>query len=259
MTQKIPVLWPHCPMPTLDPGLDRTFKDNVITTRDTPDLRKFRKTWYNDLKKREDDFAALVPDGDWIWTANDDCLHVDPRWHSQVRHAIMQGTDMDVYVPYYNRGSWGANIPGLDEPKWPGMWTNDLNLHVAFARHLADEHWGEVVDITDSPGQPPRPIDGVDLGLQGPCYAFSKRFLQQMGPSAGWRYYMEGSMHEAVKRAGSRVYLLKGVYVFHMCAYLMKTQRREFSEHDAWRDNELNEMGVTAEERDLHLEDMLEK
>jgi GT2 family glycosyltransferase len=139
---------------------------------------------------------GLAPD-DWCCFLDHDAMFTTAAWRSQLEAVIDQQPHAGLLAGVTNRiGRKYQVVPGAPS-------THRVGDHAAFGAALLDRHGTRVRDITrDSP------ISGVLMCL-------SRETWELMGGFKDGFFGVDNRAHMDVARAGRRVYLLPGLYVYH--------------------------------------------
>ncbi len=147
---------------------------------------------YNEVMER-------LRDDDWVVFLDHDAMFTTKNWHDQIVRAVQTRPDAGMLTGVANRTG------NLAQRAVPAINQNDHN----YARHrlhgeLIRKKFGDAaVDITNR-----FPIGGVVMVL-------SKRSWRRTGGFVDGLLCVDHRMHLAMKRAGLRVYLLRGLYLYH--------------------------------------------
>lgn len=156
-------------------------------------------TAYNELLERlkEGDWAALI-DHDAVWTTT--------VWHEQIARAIEENPEAGLFVSRVsNVGCWWMRQPGV------GRGQHDMAYHRLLGARLAEEKGSSVIDVTDFEkieGGRVQPLSGTLMVISKiawqAVHGFKKGFLT-----------VDNDMHHRIRKAGFRVLILEGVYLYH--------------------------------------------
>jgi len=135
--------------------------------------------------------------GDWACFLDHDAMFTTREWYPQILAAIAEHPDAGLFAAVTNRIGRKSQIPrGAPE-------SHDMREHFAFGAMLRDRHGSTAQDITDD-----SPISGVVMIL-------SRETWERMGGFRDGFFGVDNAAHRDVAKAGRRVYLLSGLYVYH--------------------------------------------
>lgn len=166
------------------------------------------KVWYSNPYSTEknfgkalNDFCELVPDNDWICLQDGDMMYLTPDWGVQIEAAIKKyGQNFSLIGCVTNRLSKHKPIqlvPGVDYDN------HDMRYHYQKALELKEKHYAEVEDITDK-----KYIAGLFM-------LFPKRVWNKVKFKENINYFDHQFSTDVIK-AGGRLGLMKGLYVYHL-------------------------------------------
>jgi len=144
---------------------------------------------YNQIieRLRPEDHVAFL-DHDAIWTTRD--------WHKHLLEAIARYPDAGLFGAVTNR------IGNKEQVAEGAPAGHDMGAHRAFGQAQWDRYGSEAIDVTNK-----HLLSGVVM-----CVPASARGLFRF--SDGF-FGVDNEAHRAVRRAGKRIYLLRGLYVQH--------------------------------------------
>jgi GT2 family glycosyltransferase len=140
------------------------------------------------LERLKPEDHCVFLDHDACWTTRD--------WYKQILQAIERYPDAGLFGAVTNR------IGNKDQVVAGAPAGHDMAAHRIFGKALQDKHGSEALDVTDG-----HVLSGVVLCIPAAARAGLKIPDGFFG--------VDNEMHRAVKRAGKRVYLLRGLYVQH--------------------------------------------
>lgn len=148
---------------------------------------------YNEL------MAELPTDDDWAVFLDHDAMWTTSAWYHQIVAAIEAQPDAGLFTAVTNRvGNKAQRAPGVLVDN------HDIRYHRKKGRELFERHYAELVDVTDI--EPP--ISGVVMVIKKAVWArvggFARGFLG-----------VDNRMHVDLREHGLRIYMLKGLYVYH--------------------------------------------
>ena len=149
-------------------------------------------SYYNDC-------MAMLPRGCWACFTDGDAMFTTSDFGHQLQEIIdLQGSEFKLFTSMTNRV--GTKYQCVD-----GVWeTEDMYTHRQLGKALQNNKRLEVQDITNN-----SPISGVLMLVERDAWFYSDRFKEQglLG--------VDNSIHYAIRKAGHKVGLMKGVYVQH--------------------------------------------
>jgi GT2 family glycosyltransferase len=138
----------------------------------------------------------LAPD-DWACLLDHDAIWTTREWYKQLEEVTRAVPDAGMVTALQSRG-W---------QKWQiGAPEKHANNHdMAYHRTRGKELLGvrTLLDVTET------------SGIAGVVMLISKRSWEAVGGFADGMYCVDHAMHFALARAGRRVYVHEGVYVYH--------------------------------------------
>lgn len=139
----------------------------------------------------------LRPD-DWAVFLDHDAMWTTPDWYRQIVSAIEDNPRAGLFAAVTNRIGRKSQIA-------PGCPTgHDMLAHCAFGREQRDRFGADARDITAG-----SPVSGVVMCL-------SRATWEAMGRFKDGFFGVDNQCHRDVRRTGLRVYLLPGLYVYHV-------------------------------------------
>ena len=141
---------------------------------------------------------AIIPSGSWGCFIDGDAMFTTPDFGHQLEEIINQNKDYDLFTCMTNRV--GTKYQCLE-----GAWeVDDMTTHRNIGKFLQLNKRLEVEDITNE-----APMSGVLMLLKKSAWFNSNRFKE-----AGL-LGIDNSIHYAIRNAGGKVGIMKGVYVQH--------------------------------------------
>lgn len=147
---------------------------------------------YNEAMQRLP--PGSIPSGSWAVFLDHDAMWTTPHWHRQISEAIVAQPDAGAFTACANRIYRPWQQAG--DPS-----SHDIVAHRAFGAERTKVR--TLLDITDAD-----PLGGVVL-------AVSRDAWDKVGGFADGMACVDHMMHLALARAGLRVYLIEGLYVYH--------------------------------------------
>lgn len=140
---------------------------------------------------------GLLPEGGWaIFTDHDAIVGLTRDWFRLIAEAIAFKPEAGAFVAVTNRIDATWQRASEADPE-----NHDIGYHTAIA--LERKRRRTLLDITDT------------KGFGGVCFAVSKDAWRAAGGFADGLLCVDHSLHFGVRRAGRRVYLHEGLYVYH--------------------------------------------
>ena len=150
--------------------------------------------YYNDFMNRlNNDEYGCITDGDAIFTTD--------FWGNQFEDIVERHPECGLFVPMANR--IGCVVQREPEAEMLG---DDMTEHRNLGLTLYIEKYSEIEDISDIPG--------IDIG--GVLMLLSKKlWLKAGGFKKTGILGVDNDFHWRVKAMYEKVYLMKGVYLYH--------------------------------------------
>jgi GT2 family glycosyltransferase len=147
------------------------------------------------LGRAYNEAMELLPDDAWAVFLDHDAWWTTKTWHRQWAEAIAFRPDAGVIVACTNRiaAPW-QQVGDRDN--------HDVAHHRAFGAERAKTH-RSLLDTTDT------------KGFGGVAFAISKRTWTLIGGARDGMFCVDHHLHFACRKAGLRVYLHEGLYVYH--------------------------------------------
>lgn len=174
---------------------------------------------YSHEKRLASAYNAIMDrmnEDDWVCFLDHDALFTTYDWYVQISEIIDKYPDAGLFVAMTNRIGLPIQVPfatlskqRLKEYGGP-VYTVDGNSHdMIFHRQLGHtilkNHRTDVLDITG------RISNGVVQVTSKAAWKEAGRFNEQRCGLGG----VDTDYHRAMKRIGKKVYLMRGVYVYH--------------------------------------------
>ena len=142
--------------------------------------------------KNDDDFACFV-DGDTIFTTS--------NFGDQIKNVVDRYPECGLFTCYTNRVGCDLQVySGVDRDN------NDIEYHRQIGRLLQDTYW----DLCDDLSNPPK-----GKLLSGMMILIRKSLWKKLGGFKSGMLSVDNDIHQKCITAGERVYLMKGVYIYH--------------------------------------------
>lgn len=140
---------------------------------------------------------SRVPEGDWACFRDHDAMTLTRRWVDQLYEAIAFKPDAGAFVAVTNRIDAFWQRAAEADPD-----NHDIGYHVAIAHARLQVR--TLLDITDT------------KGFGGVLFAVSKAAWRDAGGFADGLLCVDHSLHFGLQRVGRRVYLIEGLYAYHL-------------------------------------------
>lgn len=136
----------------------------------------------------------LLPADGWAFFMDHDAALTTRSWYAQVQEAIAFRPDAGAFVACSNRiGAFWQQAGNAEN--------HDMRVHRNFGAERVKVR--TLLDVTDT------------MGFGGVAFATSKRAWLAAGGFVPGMFCVDHQYHFALRRAGLRVYLLEGLYVYH--------------------------------------------
>ena len=140
-----------------------------------------------------------VPSDGWMAFLDHDAMFTTEGWRDQLRAAIAENDNPGLFAAMTNRIGRKTQIaPGCPQG-------HQLEDHRVFGEKLLKEHGGCGRDITNQRS----PLSGVVMCI-------SRRGWEKMEGFHDGFFGVDNWAHRDMKKTGLRVYLLPGLYVYHV-------------------------------------------
>lgn len=163
------------------------------------------------LGRAYNEAMALLPAGAWACFLDHDAMWTTRRWYHQLEEAIRFLPSAGAFVAVANRIG----------PRWQTAAATPEMQRQLFGRVLSAD-WRDVhaVDAHRRFGAERMKtrtlLDATDTkGFGGVAFCISKDAWQRAGGFVDGMLCVDHGMHFALRRAGLRVYVLEGLYVYH--------------------------------------------
>lgn len=154
------------------------------------------------------EYMALVPSGDWATFMDHDIALTSKKWFRLVEHAIRQHPEAGAFVAMTNR---------LNKAKSGWQITDRIDPN----NGVMADHRALGEDLARSPGSTLRDVTNIEddgwCPLSGFFFVVSKSAWETIGgaPEGHGLNWVDWSIHQRLRAAGLRVYLIEGLYVYH--------------------------------------------
>lgn len=151
------------------------------------------------LGKAYNDFANLVPNDAWICFFDADTLITTSDYGTLMENIIMDNPQADAFTCVTNRvGCKWQIADGVD-------WDNDdIAYHRQIGAARAKEYGTECEDVTDK-----KPFSGLCLLIRKDAWT------KIGGAKEDGMLGIDNDLHKRIRNAGLRLYLAKGLYLYH--------------------------------------------
>lgn len=166
-------------------------------------------TAYNEIMSR-------MKDDDWVCFIDHDAMFTTYNWWIQIFEIINAHSDGGLFVPMTNRIGVRVQVPWAVKSKQVlkeyggSVYTIDGNSHnIRFHREVGDQLYQNKTFIVK---------DITNKISNGVVMVTSKVWWNKVGGFNEGRTDLGGcdtDYHRAINKAGGRVYLMEGVYVYH--------------------------------------------
>lgn len=148
------------------------------------------------LGRAYNEAMALLPEDAWAVFLDHDMMLTTREWYRQIAEAIAFKPDAGTFVAVTNR---------IDAVWQRAQETDRDNHDIGYHTKIGLDRLKvrTLLDITDT------------KGFGGVCFALSKAAWRDAGGFANGLLCVDHSIHFGLQRAGRRVYLLEGLYVYH--------------------------------------------
>lgn len=146
------------------------------------------------LGRAYNDAMARLGVSDWAIFIDHDATFTTARWHAQIAEAIEYLPAAGALVAMTNRIASPWQRCGDQD-------SNDIAVHRRFGKERLKVR--TLLDITGT------------KGFGGVCFAVSKQAWREAGGFADGLGCVDHSLHFGLQRAGRKVYLIEGLYLYH--------------------------------------------
>jgi len=164
------------------------------------------------LGKAYNRFMAILPnDEDYAIFLDHDAMFTTYEWYKYIEMVLDMHKDIALFTGVTNR----IMCP-YQTAKNINVDSNDIEYHRKVGQQLQKKHGLEVTDITNEKVR----ISGVLMILQKRAWKKSGGFIEKgiLG--------VDNEIHSALRKVDEKVYLLKGLYVYHYYSnFNMRGQR----------------------------------
>lgn len=146
------------------------------------------------LGRAYNDCMTLLPEGAWACFLDHDAMPTTARWNAQLEEAIAFQPEAGAFVAMTNRIASPWQRIGDRE-------SNDIAWHRRFGADRLKIR--TLLDISDT------------KGFGGVMFAVSKTAWRDAGGFADGLGCVDHSLHFGLQRAGRKVWMIEGLFVFH--------------------------------------------
>lgn len=150
-----------------------------------------------DLGRAYDRIMERLADEDWACFLDHDAMFTTRRWYAQLVKAIEARPNAGAFTAVTNRIGCRYQLADVSQKN------HDVLYHRKQGQRLLRRHGTRLVDVTDE-----EPLSGVVI-----CIA--KKVWKKIGGFASGFFGVDNQLHWDLRRAGYRIYLLPGLYVYH--------------------------------------------
>lgn len=151
---------------------------------------------------------AEMPDGAWAVVIDHDCMWTTPHWYGQIAEAISCRPDAGAFAVVTNRiaSPWQRAAEGV-------IAGDDIKRH----RQIGEARRARrtLLDIT------------CTKGFGGVVTVVNREAWAECGGYADGLFCVDHSLHFRMVDAGRRIYLIEGLYVYHLRATSSKPGPQE--------------------------------
>ena len=178
----------------------------TITVPERKQPEKPLRIFYNmpwssekNIGKAYNDFAALVPDDAWICFMDGDTMPSTPFYGQQIEDIIHDHPEVGAFTCVTNRIGCPWQLAPVD---WQ---SDDMRYHRNMGEELKAQFGTDIEDVT-----------GKKHLMSGHFLCIKKSVWKAMGgaPESGM-LGVDNDIHRAIRRTGHRLYLAKGLYLYH--------------------------------------------
>lgn len=138
----------------------------------------------------------LIGEDDWACFIDHDAMLTTREWYRQIHEAVLFRPQAGAFVAVTNRIDAVWQRAGESDRE-----NHDIGYHTAIGLERLKRR--TLLDITET------------KGFGGVCFTVSKRGWREAGGFADGLLCVDHSIHFGLRRAGRRIYLLEGLYVYH--------------------------------------------
>ena len=171
-----------------------------VYSRPVPNVRLFCCVPYSpdgDLGGAYNRFMQLLPEDGWACFLDHDAIWTTRHWYDQIARAITAVPNAGAITAVTNR------IGNARQLARRAPADHDMRKHRKFGMVQLVQHGEKLVDITNA-----EPMSGVVIIL-------SKVAWRACGPLPSGLLGVDNYLHAALRRAGRRVFLMPGLFVYH--------------------------------------------
>lgn len=158
---------------------------------------------------------AEMPDGAWAVILDHDCMFTTPHWHAQIAEAIACRPDAGAFAVVTNR----IASPWQKAPEGVSL-GDDVTQHRAIGE--ARRARRTLLDITCTKG-----FGGVVTVVNREAWKECGGYYDDA------MFCVDHSLHFRMIDHGRRIYLIEGLYVYHLRA---SSSRRDVPQEPKWKD-----------------------
>ena len=154
------------------------------------------------IGKYYNSFFERLRDDDWACFVDADTIFTTPDYGLLVERAVQKYPEADAFTCYTNRVACEWQIaPGVD------VVSNDMKYHRSFGEKMKKNFGANCIDVTDKPR--------LEV-MSGFFFMLKKSTWKQLGkfPEKGM-LGIDNHLHWAIQEKGKKLYLIKGLYLYH--------------------------------------------
>jgi len=172
-----------------------------------PVLGPVPKVWYNvpwssekNIGKAYNEFAALVPDTDWICFMDADTIPTTSDYGAIIERVIRQNPSVEAFTCTTNRIGCGWQL--AENSDWS---SDDMRYHRRFGEQQRMIYGATVEDVTDK-----RHL------MSGHLICCKKSLWKAIGGvMEDGMLGIDNDFHRRIKATGHRLHIARGLYVYH--------------------------------------------
>jgi len=145
-------------------------------------------------------FMSYLKDDDWACFLDHDACFLTPTWYTLLNRAIENNPEYGLFTCYTNRiGQKKQILPKIRQDK------AEENHNIAYHRTIAKE-------LEKKKGHKCSEMKEI---LSGVLILISKQTWEKSGGFSNGFYGVDGDIHKSCIKAGIKVGLMEGLYVYH--------------------------------------------
>ena len=150
---------------------------------------------------------GIVPDGDWACFLDHDAWFTTKHWHRLIEEAIEKQPDAGMFTGRCN------NL-NPERSAWQMMGWSDapVSVYRAIGGELERTFGSSLRDVTEPDDRGGDPVSGF-------CMIIPKNVWVEIGGSTHGFRGRDHRIHKAIAKTGRRIFLIEGLYLFHLWNY----------------------------------------